>query len=78
MSNADAPEKPAGTPLAASIVERAVAPAIDRLRATQARAADALAGALRDGTLSAPLSPKPLGKLASELIESLSGVDDAD
>jgi hypothetical protein len=79
VSNADSPKSSAGAGLAGTIVERAAALAIEDLRAVQPAAADALVGALRGGTLFTPLSPKPLGKLATELLQSLSGsTSDAD
>ena len=79
MSDADSTRSSAGQGLAGSIVERAAVSAIGDLRAVHPAAADTLARALRDGTLFAPLSPKPLGKLAAELLESLSGpTGDAD
>jgi hypothetical protein len=65
--------------VAGSIVEQTARPAIDGLRAVQPRAADTLARVLRDGRMLAPLTPKPLAKLATELLESLSGqAGDAD
>jgi hypothetical protein len=73
VSDADIANSNAGPGLAGSIVERSAAPAIDDLRAVQPAAAEALSRALRDGTLFAPLSAKPLGKLATELLETLSG-----
>jgi hypothetical protein len=79
VTDADAPKTPARNGAAGSIVERASAPAIDGLRATQPRAAEALARMLRDGALFEALSPKPLSKLAAELLETLAGrVGDAD
>jgi hypothetical protein len=79
VSDADTPKALAGIGAAGSLVERAATPVIDELRAVQARAAETLARMLRDGALSEPLTPKPLAKLATELVESLSdGAGDAD
>jgi hypothetical protein len=63
---------------ALSIIERAAQPVLTDLRAAHPAAADLLARALRDGTLAAPLSPKPLSKLAAELLESLAASGDTD
>jgi hypothetical protein len=79
VSDADSPKNAPGAGLASSIVERAAAAAIAGLRKVQPGAADTLARALDSGALLAPLSPKPLGKLATELLDSLSGsAGDAD
>jgi hypothetical protein len=72
VSDADSASRSAETGGAGAIVERAADPAIARLRAAHPAAADSLARALRDGTLSVPLTAKPLSKLAGELLESLS------
>jgi hypothetical protein len=60
------------------MAERAAAPALADLGAAHPVAASVLARALGDGTLHAPLSAKPLGKLASELLESLASKACAD
>jgi hypothetical protein len=79
VSDADNVNSNAGLGLAGLIVARSAAPAIDHLRTVQPAAAAALSRALADGTLFTPLSAKPLGKLATELLESLSGsTGDAD
>ena len=75
MSDADSTRSSAGQGLAGSIVERAAVPAIGDLRAVHPAAADTLARALRDGTLFAPLSPKPLGKLGRSSVWRWSSVE---
>jgi hypothetical protein len=55
-------------------------PVLAELRAGYPAAADVLARVLRDGTLLAPLSAKPVAKVGAELLEALpaSGGDHAD
>ena len=70
----------------ASITERAAEPALEELRARSggayAAAAAVLERALRDDTLTAHLTPKALGTLATELLAALpanaTADDDAD
>jgi hypothetical protein len=81
MTDSGSPQNPVGSAGAAlSMVERAAGPVLAELRAGYPAAADVLARVLRDGTLLAPLSAKPVGKVAAELLEALpaSGVGHAD
>ena len=81
MSDPQSSRNPVGASASTvSIVERAAEPVITDLRATHPAVADVLVRIHRDGTLAAPLSPKPLSKVAAELLESLpaSGGTDAD
>ncbi len=72
MSEPGSPQSPLGaSDVTRAIVERATEPVLGDLRAGHRAAADVLARILNDGSLAAPLSAKPVSKLAAELLDSL-------
>jgi hypothetical protein len=72
MSDSGSPQNPVASAGAAlSIAERAAEPVLTDLRAAHRGAAEVLARALRDQTLSAHLTPKAVSALATELLASL-------
>ena len=72
MSDSGSPQSPLGASgVTRVIVERVAEPVLGDLQAGNRAAADVLVRILNDGSLAAPLSAKPVGKLAAELLDSL-------